>query len=31
MLDIMYTVPSEEKSEEGHKIVIRKEDLQKIA
>ena len=31
MLDIMYSVPSEEKPEGGRKIVIRKEDLQNIA
>ncbi|MBE6673031.1 MAG: ATP-dependent Clp protease ATP-binding subunit ClpX [Ruminococcaceae bacterium] len=31
MLDIMYTVPSREKSEEGHKIIITKDNLKNIA
>ena len=31
MLDIMYTVPSEEKEDGGRQIVIRKEDLKNIA
>ena len=31
MLDIMYTVPSKEKAEEGSRIVITKDDLKNIA
>ena len=31
MLDIMYTVPSQEKTEERRKIIIRKEDLEKVS